>query len=354
SMARVFLRAAPRLVDFRLGLSHRPNQKISVAENFPFLNCFLQTPCFYLLNDNYLFMSSRQFQKEKDMCEKKKHLYGFQKKPGKNASFNGIWVFTLALLLVVAVGFIREVEAQTPTMLDPNLGVRTAVSGLTTPTAMAFLGNNDFFVIEKNTGSLALGGGISSASGLFGSVSYQQQNLGGNNQTLGGEVQLGTQALLLFDLRFTDPWIAGDPYRTSYSVNAFRRRSISLIFDGGEREIELENGDRPRVVRLGGGVTFTRPLSRDIFTKPEWTASLGLQYQRVSIRDNDGELSPEDELGNDLSFSGTGKDDLLPVQLGAARDRRNDPLRPTSGSLLRLGVEQSIPLGGIFLNRLRG
>ncbi|HEY9652586.1 MAG TPA: BamA/TamA family outer membrane protein, partial [Coleofasciculaceae cyanobacterium] len=208
-------------------------------------------------------------------------------------------------------------------------------------------------VIEKNTGSLAAGAGISSASGLFGTVSYQQQNLGGNNQTLGAELQVGERELL-FDARFTDPWIAGDPYRTSYTVNAFRRRSISLIFDGGERDIELENGDRPRVLRTGGGVTFSRPLSRDVYSKAEWTASLGLQYQNVSIRDADGEITPRDELGNLLSFNEDGTDDLLTVQLGAVRDRRNDPLRPTSGSLLRLGVEQSIPLGGIFLNRLRG
>ncbi len=210
--------------------------------------------------------------------------------------------------------------------------------------------------IEKNTGSLAAGAGISSASGLFGTVSYQEQNLGGNNQTVGAELQVG-QRELLFDLRFTDPWIAGDPYRTSYTVNAFRRRSISLIFDGGEREVELpDDGGRPRVLRTGGGINFTRPLAPDPFTRAEWTASLGLQYQRVSIRDNDGDLSPEDELGNDLSFSGEGKDDLLTVQLGAVRDRRNDPLRPTQGSLLRLGVEQSIPVGNgnILLSRLRG
>lgn len=209
-------------------------------------------------------------------------------------------------------------------------------------------------VTEKNTGSLAAGAGISSASGLFGTVSYQQQNVGGNNQKLGAELQIG-QRELLFDASFTDPWIAGDPYRTSYTINGFRRRSISLIFDGGPDDVKLPNGDRPRVLRTGGGLTFTRPLNRNPFEKSEWTASLGLQYQRVSIRDRDGELSPEDELGNDLSFSGTGKDDLFSLQFGVVRDRRNDLLRPTSGSLLRFGTEQTIPLGtgSILLNRLR-
>lgn len=210
-------------------------------------------------------------------------------------------------------------------------------------------------VIEKNTGSVAAGAGISSASGLFGTISYQEQNLGGNNQKLGAELQVG-QRELLFDVNFTDPWIAGDPYRTSYTVNGFRRRSISLIFDGGDTEVELPDGDRPRVLRLGGGVTFTRPLSQNVFEDPEWRASLGLQYQRVSIRNSDGDISPKDELGNDLSFSGEGKDDLLTVQFGVVRDRRNSAVIPTSGSLLRLGVEQSIPVGagGILFNRLRG
>ena len=218
-------------------------------------------------------------------------------------------------------------------------------------------------VIEKNTGSLALGGGISSASGLFGSVSYQQQNLGGNNQTLGAEVQVG-QRELLFDARFTDPWIAGDPYRTSYTVNFFRRRSISLIFDGGDPEVFLPNGDRPRVLRTGGGITFTRPLSRDVFTPAEWTVSAGLQYQRVAIKNTDGDVSPvaclpgqvDPNCTEQLSFSGSGTDDLLTVQFGAVRDRRNDLLRPTSGSVLRLGFEQSIPVGegNILLSRLRG
>jgi outer membrane protein insertion porin family len=80
-----------------------------------------------------------------------------------------------------------------------------------------------------------------------------------------------------------------------------------------------------------------------------------LQYQRISIRDTDGDISPKDALGNNLSFSGEGKDDLTTLQFGLSRDRRDSALKPTSGSLLRLSTEQSVPLGlgSIFMNRLR-
>jgi glucose/arabinose dehydrogenase len=39
-------------------------------------------------------------------------------------------------------------------MLDPNLAVRPVVSGLTTPTGLAVLGNNEFLVLEKDTGKV--------------------------------------------------------------------------------------------------------------------------------------------------------------------------------------------------------
>ncbi len=226
-------------------------------------------------------------------------------------------------------------------------------------------------VVERNSGSIAAGAGISSASGLFGTISYQEQNLNGRNQKLGTEFQLGTRELL-FDVRFTDPWIAGDPYRTSYTVNAFRRQSISLIFDGKDDNIETFNpsdpfnnnddNSRPRVTRTGGGVTFTRPLSKNPFRASEWIASAGFQYQRISTLDADGDIRRTGRVNSDpntevqLTSSGTGSDDLLLFQVGASRDRRNNPLQPTSGSLFRFGVDQSVPvgLGSIFLTRLRG
>jgi outer membrane protein insertion porin family len=234
-------------------------------------------------------------------------------------------------------------------------------------------------VQERKTGNFSAGAGFSSNSGLFGTASYTQNNLGGNNQKLNTQVQVGTREFL-FDASFTDPWIATDPYRTSYTVNLFNRLTRPLVFDGGSPDINLgdtgnigpftdpivtkngqsqiygDTGITPRVNRLGGGVTFSRPFSKDpdkIATS--WVASAGFQYQRVSIRDEDFNIAKFDVLGNNLSFSGKGSDDLFLIQLGISRDLRNDPADPTKGSVLRVGVDQALPigLGGINFTRLR-
>jgi outer membrane protein insertion porin family len=210
---------------------------------------------------------------------------------------------------------------------------------------------------ERKTGSFSAGAGFSSTSGLFGTGSYQQGNLFGRNQKLNAEVQAGTRGEILFDVGFTDPWIRNDPYRTSYSVNVFNRLTQPFVFNGGPTDIDLPNGDTPRVNRLGAGLVFTRPLTRDPDKiRRSWIASLGLQYQRVSIRDGGLDVQRVDELGNPLSVSGTGQDDLLTLQAAIVRDLRNDAARPTSGMLMRFGLEQSVPvgLGSILLTRARG
>jgi outer membrane protein insertion porin family len=226
-------------------------------------------------------------------------------------------------------------------------------------------------VTERKTGSIGASAGLSSSSGLFGALSFQESNLGGNNQSIGAQVQVGERSLL-FDLSFTDPWIGGDPNRTSYTINAFGRQSISQIFDGGPDEIRLQSTDptqfdsfddasRPRVFRLGGGITFARPLANG------WRASLGAQYQRVTIQDGDGDRVDNNRpfidengkvstrsTGRDLTFTDDGVDHLATLQFAVSQDRRNDPAQTTSGSLLRFSTEQSIPIDGIFYNRLRG
>ncbi|MEL6164698.1 MAG: POTRA domain-containing protein, partial [Cyanobacteria bacterium J06628_3] len=141
-------------------------------------------------------------------------------------------------------------------------------------------------VTEGRNFSVSPGGGYSSRSGLFANTSFNLRNLNGRNQSLGADLEL-SQRDFNFDVNYTDPWIAGDPYRTSYSVNGFRKRTFSQIFDGGETEVELANGDRPRVFRTGGDINFRRNLSKKVFDKSEWVASAGLKYQRIAIRDSD-------------------------------------------------------------------
>jgi outer membrane protein insertion porin family len=208
---------------------------------------------------------------------------------------------------------------------------------------------------EGRNFSVSPGGGYSSKSGLFAASSFNLGNLNGRNQRLGADVEF-SQRDIGFDINYTDPWIAGDPYRTSYNVNGFRKRTFSQIFDGGETEVELANGDRPRVFKTGGNISFRRNLSKKVFEKSEWVASAGLKYQRVAIRDSDGDINAKDELGNDLSFSGDGTDDLLTVPLRLVRDKRNNLLSPTKGSVLSLSTEQSIPIGdaSILSNKLSG
>jgi glucose/arabinose dehydrogenase len=61
------------------------------------------------------------------------------------------------VLMTIAYTSRSHVEAQTgPSMLVPNLAVRTAVSGLTQPTTMAFIGPNQFFILEKASGQVKL------------------------------------------------------------------------------------------------------------------------------------------------------------------------------------------------------
>ena len=61
---------------------------------------------------------------------------------------------SLALLFsFTAAPFVAAQEAG-PVMLHPRLGVRPVVTGLNLPTTMAFLGSNEFLVLEKNTGTV--------------------------------------------------------------------------------------------------------------------------------------------------------------------------------------------------------
>jgi glucose/arabinose dehydrogenase len=68
------------------------------------------------------------------------------------------------LLLGPAAAAPAGAQASGPVLTDHNLSVKTAASGLVTPIGIAFLGTNDWLVIEKNTGEVkrVVGGSVQS------------------------------------------------------------------------------------------------------------------------------------------------------------------------------------------------
>lgn len=199
-------------------------------------------------------------------------------------------------------------------------------------------------VKERRTGSLNGTLGVSSSTGVFGSIGISESNLGGNNQTLNANIQVGARETL-FDLSFTDPRIATEEIPTAYNVSVFNRRSSSFVFDG---QFGLPNGDSVRIDRVGLGVTFSRPLGDG------WQGSLGTQVQFVESKDADGVNRPHDILGNPIVFSASGQDAYTSLRLGLVRDQRDNPTAPRQGSLLRFSSEQSLRLfeSGLTSNRL--
>ncbi len=56
------------------------------------------------------------------------------------------------LAALMAAGPALQAQAPTPSVVDPELVVRTVASGFVTPVNLAFIGKNDMLVLEKNTG----------------------------------------------------------------------------------------------------------------------------------------------------------------------------------------------------------
>ncbi|MBC5794323.1 BamA/TamA family outer membrane protein [Sphaerospermopsis sp. LEGE 00249] len=198
---------------------------------------------------------------------------------------------------------------------------------------------------EVGARSVNLGGGYNADDGISVIVSYRDQNVGGVNDTLSANVELNRQDVL-FNTNFNSPYRETNPERLGYNIKTFRRRQISDTFDD---KIKLPNGDKVREGKIGASVSLQQEIDG-------WDAALGLNYTRVTIRDRSGNITPRDANNNQLSLSDTGVDDLATVSFTATKDKRDNPVQPTEGSILTFSTEQSIPVGNgqITMNRLRG
>lgn len=148
----------------------------------------------------------------------------------------------------------------------------------------------------------------------------------------------GGEHIVAFDLGYTQ---LNESPRSGFGVNFFNQRSFFPAFRGGDRDVDLPNGDTPWIHRLGGGAEVFLPIGDEI------DSALGVNYQRVSVRDDvfDDDVYAEDEFGNDLTVDSDGIDDLLSFNFVAYRDTRNAGTASTEGNILRFGATQGFTLG---------
>jgi uncharacterized repeat protein (TIGR01451 family) len=156
---------------------------------------------------------------------------------------------------------IVQAAAAAPVMLDPNLTVSTIVAGLDQPTSLAFIGPNDFFVLEKATGkvqrvqngslhSTVLDLAVNSASerGLLGIALHPSFALNGYVYLFWSESTTGTDTTNVD----ASPLLGNrvDRYIWNGTTLTFDRKLISL------RSLQQDSGQTSRGNHNGGVLRF--------------------------------------------------------------------------------------------------
>ena len=213
-------------------------------------------------------------------------------------------VLALAVLapMTVTGAALAQTPAPPPEVLDPDLAVRTTVSGLTQPTSMAFIGNNDFLVLEKASGQvkrvrngavpdtvLDLAVNSNSERGLLGIALHPKfkrngwvylfwsESKTGADSTGGGDVRLMGNRIDRFEwedgrLVFARNIIKFRAFQQDAPENAFRGNHDGGVIrfgpDGKLYAIVGDTGRRGQMQNLATG-PFTPPAGDDQFGGPE-------------------------------------------------------------------------------------
>ncbi|TGG92126.1 MAG: hypothetical protein ERJ67_06795, partial [Aphanocapsa feldmannii 277cV] len=221
---------------------------------------------------------------------------------------------------------------------------------------------------ESQTGSLSGGIAYSAAQGIYGQVQFGEENLFGKAWKADAKVSYG-QYGSQFDISFIDPWIKGDPFRTSMRMNAYYSRNYPAIFRAGPHtKIKLiDNTDEPQstaeisetsssvmLSRTGGDISFSRPLNGgNPFQKAAWTLTTGINFQLIDVLDSDLDSkrygAKEDAASIDqvlcVAYNCSSSNTLTGVRLGAAYNSLDSNTRPTQGDYVSLATSQYISVG---------
>jgi outer membrane protein insertion porin family len=196
-------------------------------------------------------------------------------------------------------------------------------------------------VDEKRTGSISVGGGLDTSSGLFGSMGYNDPNFLGRGQNVNSVFSVGSGVLFRnqdvqansrtyqFDVGWSDPSFMNSG--NSLGVNAYGRNYASFNVPLGVER------------RIGSEVSWGMPLKDFKNT----SIGLSLRGENVHIRDfasnsdlrefniDDNERKRQLKGGTFLSLSPT-----------LAYDTRNNRFNPNSGWLNTVSLTGAYGVGG--------
>jgi glucose/arabinose dehydrogenase len=155
-----------------------------------------------------------------------------------------------------------QAAGNVPTMVDPNLSVHTVVTGLSQPTSMAFIGLNDFLVLEKDTGRVrrvtngvlqgtVLDLAVNSASerGLLGIALHPNFNINGFAYLYWTESNTGVDSTNLGDVALLGNRV--DHYLWNGSTLTFDRNLIKLRACQADPNQPLRGNHNGGVLRFG-------------------------------------------------------------------------------------------------------
>jgi outer membrane protein insertion porin family len=155
---------------------------------------------------------------------------------------------------------------------------------------------------------------------------------------------------VLFEANVDPTFLGGD---LSYSwrprggdglltVNGFLSTARFAPFLEVDPSVELPNFTEPYLQQGGVGLEYTRTLNK------RTDLALAINYQNYAFSDElfGGNAYPIDLTGTPLAFGGRSHGDLYTLNFHGVYSSLDDRNLPTSGTKVRLGLEQAFGLGG--------
>jgi outer membrane protein insertion porin family len=178
-----------------------------------------------------------------------------------------------------------------------------------------------FTVSERNTGSISLGGSVSSSEGLGLSFQFQQDNAFGSGSSLGLNVNT-SRVNRTFVISSTDPYFTQDG--VSRTLDIYNRTSSPY-----------QDSNLYQLVTSGASIRFGVP-----FTEFD-TVYFGIGLENIEIVPGTNLPNQYLTYANQFGYSSR----ALPLTVGWARDRRDSALVPSKGTVHRVFGEWGLPSG---------